>query len=221
VGFTVALILVGAGNGLLVSQLGTVIMSSIPAERGSEAGGLQGGDTATPTWGKRFRVVETTAPETETLMSGLADSPLLVLSRRGEGRAAQLLSDQSWLWARGCDGGGPQTELLRRLAHWLMKEPDLEEEALSGRQLGRELTITRRTMATAELKRHGAVRAATTLTQWGLWQGSLKVDEAGMYVLMTASCRPWQQPLQAIEAQDILAPPARTRCKAQRAAVWL
>ena len=45
-----------------------------------------------------------------------------------------LLSDQGWLWARGFEGGGPQTELLRRLAHWLMKEPDLEEEALSGRQ---------------------------------------------------------------------------------------
>ena len=41
-GFAIALALVGAGNGLLVSQLGNVIMSSVPAERGSEAGGLQG-----------------------------------------------------------------------------------------------------------------------------------------------------------------------------------
>ena len=41
-GFMIALALVGAGNGLLVSQLGNVIMSSVPAERGSEAGGLQG-----------------------------------------------------------------------------------------------------------------------------------------------------------------------------------
>lgn len=41
-GFKIALALVGAGNGLLVSQLGNVIMSSIPPERGSEAGGLQG-----------------------------------------------------------------------------------------------------------------------------------------------------------------------------------
>jgi hypothetical protein len=32
----------GAGNGLLVSQLGNVIMSSVSAERGSEAGGPQG-----------------------------------------------------------------------------------------------------------------------------------------------------------------------------------
>ncbi len=41
-GFSLALALVGAGNGLMVSQLGNVIMSSVPAERGSEAGGLQG-----------------------------------------------------------------------------------------------------------------------------------------------------------------------------------
>ena len=42
IGFALALALVGAGNGLLVSQLGNVIMSSVSAERGSEAGGLQG-----------------------------------------------------------------------------------------------------------------------------------------------------------------------------------
>ena len=48
----------------------------------------------------------------------------------GEGRVAQFLSDQGWLWARGYDGGGPQMELLRRLAHWLMKEPELEENDL-------------------------------------------------------------------------------------------
>jgi hypothetical protein len=42
VGFAVALALVGAGLGLLASQLGNIIMSSVSAERGSEAGGLQG-----------------------------------------------------------------------------------------------------------------------------------------------------------------------------------
>jgi MFS family permease len=42
IGFSIALALVGAGNGLIVSQLGNVNMSSIPPERGSEAGGLQG-----------------------------------------------------------------------------------------------------------------------------------------------------------------------------------
>ncbi len=188
-----------------------------PGSRHPVTAGLPGGEALTPTWGKWFRVVETSAPEPDTLMSGLADKPLLVLSRQGEGRSAQLLSDQSWLWARGYDGGGPQTELLRRLAHWLMKEPDLEEEALSGRQLGRELTITRRTMAdTAEAVTVTSPSGAATAVPLaektpGLWQGSLKVDEAGMYILNDGK-------LQAVaataagdarEAQDILATPAR------------
>ena len=188
-----------------------------PGERHPVTGGLPGGETATPSWGKWFRVVETTAPESDTLMSGLDDKPLLVLSRQGEGRAAQLLSDQSWLWARGYDGGGPQTELLRRLAHWLMKEPDLEEEALSGKQLGRELTITRRTMAdkadvVAVTAPSGAASTVTLAEKSpGLWQGSLKVDEAGMYQLNDGK-------LQAVaaaaagdarEAEDILATPAK------------
>ena len=63
-------------------------------------------------------------------MEGAEDKPLLVLNRQEEGRVALLLSDHTWLWARGYEGGGPHVDLLRRLAHWLMKEPDLEEEAL-------------------------------------------------------------------------------------------
>jgi hypothetical protein len=75
--------------------------------------------------------------------------PLLVLDRVKEGRVAELLSDQTWLWARGFGGGGPQAELLRRLAHWLMKEPDLEEERLWAQVTDGELIIERRTMAKA------------------------------------------------------------------------
>ncbi len=64
-------------------------------------------------------------------MEGADDRPLLVLDRVGEGRVAVLASDQAWLWGRGYEGGGPQLELLRRLAHWMLKEPELEEEALT------------------------------------------------------------------------------------------
>ena len=63
-------------------------------------------------------------------MQGPDSKPLLLLSREGEGRVALLLSDHIWLWARGFEGGGPHLDLLRRLSHWLMKQPDLEEEAL-------------------------------------------------------------------------------------------
>src|SRR6185295_9900102 len=73
--------------------------------------------------------------------------PLLILDRVGDGRVAQLLSDQAWLWTRGFEGGGPQAELLRRVAHWLMKEPDLEEESLRATGLGNRVEITRRSLA--------------------------------------------------------------------------
>ena len=112
--------------------------------------GLQGSnsDTTAPTWGRWFRVINANPmPEANTLMEGPDQKPLLVLSRVGEGRVAQFLSDHGWLWARGYEGGGPQIELLRRLAHWLMKEPDLEEEALLLRQQGQNILIERRTLA--------------------------------------------------------------------------
>ena len=179
--------------------------------------GLAGGETDTPTWGKWFRTVETVAPDIDTLMSGLSDKPLLVLARQGEGRTAQLLSDQSWLWARGYDGGGPQTELLRRVAHWLMKEPELEEEALSGKQVGNELTIERRTMAdkadpvTVTLPSQATTSVALTEKSPGRWQGSLKVSEAGMYGLNDSKLQAVAAAANADarEMQDILATPTR------------
>ncbi len=100
------------------------------------------------TWGRWFRVIDATpAADTHTLLDGPEGKPLLVLGRVEQGRVAQFLSDHGWLWARGFEGGGPQTELLRRLAHWLMKEPDLEEEALLIRGEGQNVVVERRTMA--------------------------------------------------------------------------
>ena len=80
-------------------------------------------------------------------MSGPDDRPLLVLNRVDEGRVAVLASDHAWLWGRGYEGGGPQLELLRRLAHWMLKEPELEEEALTATTTGQELTVRRRSIA--------------------------------------------------------------------------
>ena len=105
------------------------------------------GDGDTPGWGRWFRLVDVEVPETaKTVMSGLDDRPLLTLDRIGEGRVALIASDQSWLWDRGFEGGGPQLELLRRLAHWMMKEPDLEEEALFAQPTGQTMQIIRRTL---------------------------------------------------------------------------
>ncbi len=101
-------------------------------------------------WGRWFRQVQVeAAPDSETLMEGAEDEPLLVLNRVGAGRVALLGSDHVWLWDRGFEGGGPQAELLRRLAHWLMQEPELEEEALTAQALGQEITVTRRTLGDA------------------------------------------------------------------------
>jgi hypothetical protein len=99
-----------------------------------------------PSWGRWFRQVEAKAHHGNTIMSGVDEDPLLILDRVGEGRVAQLLSDHMWLWTRGFEGGGPQAELLRRLAYWLMKEPDLEENDLRAVVEGNRLVITRRSL---------------------------------------------------------------------------
>jgi hypothetical protein len=96
-------------------------------------------------WGRWYRRVVPPESHGETLMRGPDGAPLLLLDRVGQGRVAMLLSDQIWLWSRDHDGGGPQAELLRRLAHWLMKEPDLEETALTARVEQGRLTVERRT----------------------------------------------------------------------------
>lgn len=101
-----------------------------------------------PQWGRWFRLVTSRADRGNAVLSGAEDKPLVVLDRVGEGRVAQLMSDHLWLWNRGIDGGGPQPELVRRIAHWLMKEPDLEEEALRATSVGGRIEITRRTLAT-------------------------------------------------------------------------
>ena len=97
-------------------------------------------------WGRWLRQIDVTADSGDVVMSGTDDRPLLVLDRVGEGRVALLASDHAWLWNRGYEGGGPQLELLRRLAHWMMKEPELEEEALTANAEGQTMRITRRTL---------------------------------------------------------------------------
>ena len=100
-------------------------------------------------WGRWLRIMPVETEDGQTLMSGPAGEPLLILDRVEEGRVGLLLSDHVWLWARGFDGGGPHAELLRRVAHWLMKEPELEEEALILSAEGDDLIIRRRTVGEA------------------------------------------------------------------------
>ena len=98
-------------------------------------------------WGRWSRQVQVDVGEgAQVVMDGIDEAPLLVLDRVEAGRVALLGSDHVWLWDRGFEGGGPQAELLRRLAHWLMAEPELEEEALTAAVAGQEIVLTRRTL---------------------------------------------------------------------------
>ena len=152
---------------------------------------LPGHDKNDPKWGHWFRLIDAVPSRGTVVMKGNAEKPLLVLDRIGEGRVALLLSDQAWLWARGFEGGGPHTTLLRRLSHWLMKEPDLEEEFLSAKANGLSLTIERRTMKKkVEPITITAPDGTKTLAELkeikpGQWQKILKVEKTGLYKLAT------------------------------------
>lgn len=107
-------------------------------------------EDGTSGWGRWLRMIDLDQKSGNVVMTGPKDRPLLILDRVGRGRVALLASDQAWLWTRGYEGGGPQLELLRRLAHWMMKEPELEEEALSAAARGHDVTVTRRSLETGD-----------------------------------------------------------------------
>jgi hypothetical protein len=149
--------------------------------------GLDGADSNPPKWSEWFRVVDTRNATGTTVMQGPDAKPLLVLSREGDGRVALLLSDHIWLWARGFEGGGPHLDLLRRLSHWLMKEPDLEEEALRLKMNGHNLVVQRQTMAdsAADVTLTSPSGTSRTLklepTEPGVWEKSIVADELGLW----------------------------------------
>jgi hypothetical protein len=149
--------------------------------------GLEGADATPPKWSRWFRLVDTKSASGMSVMEGPDSKPVLVLAREGEGRVGLLLSDHIWLWARGFEGGGPHLDLMRRLSHWLMKQPDLEEEALRLIVRGRDLLIERQTMADAvsevTLTLPSGTRQTVTLAagEPGLWRGTVKAAELGLW----------------------------------------
>ena len=149
--------------------------------------GLIGSERTPPAWSPWFRQISADVTRGTAIMDGVGDKPVLVLSREGKGRVAELLSDQMWLWARGYAGGGPYLDLLRRLAHWLMKEPDLEEEALRASVEGKTFTITRQSLGDAVPPASVTLPSGRTqgvkleAADPGLWRGSMEVKELGLY----------------------------------------
>ncbi len=155
--------------------------------------GLREDITGPPKWGRWFRLIETEAPAGDVLMHGPEDKPLLILNRLKKGRVALLLSDHAWLWARGYEGGGPYTVLLRRLAHWLMKEPDLEEDVLRASGQEGSLRIERRSMkdsvAPVEVTLPNGETQSVKLENAGPghWRKVLEVRNHGVYRLKSGA----------------------------------
>ncbi|MFN7023340.1 MAG: hypothetical protein ACK4QP_02200 [Pseudorhizobium sp.] len=149
--------------------------------------GLDGAGQEPPAWGRWFRSIDVAQPEGQTVMHGDDNRPLLVLNREGEGRVAMLLSDHGWLWARGFEGGGPHVSLYRRIAHWLMKEPELEEEALTARATGRTLEVRRQTIgddpgpATITYPSGRTETLPLTESGPGLYQLERRMEETGLF----------------------------------------
>jgi len=158
-------------------------------ERHPVTRGLTGFDTnnGEPSWGPWFRIIGAKPTSGVTVMKGADDKPLLVLSRVDKGRVGLLLTDQMWLWARSYDGGGPYLDLLRRLAHWLMKEPDLEEEALRASAKGREIIVERQSVSGEEreinLVAPDGAKTKLDMTPYapGLSRAHLTVNRFGLY----------------------------------------
>lgn len=181
--------------------------------------GLDGSASEPPRWGRWFRTVRIENPQGEVVMKGADEQPLLLLDHKGEGRVGMLLSDQGWLWARGYEGGGPHVQLYRRLAHWLMKEPELEEERLTADGRGMVLDIRRQTMS----EDPGPVQVTTpsgktvdvllSQSEPGIFTGSLETDEIGLYQVANGDLSTLAHvgPVNSPEFTDVLSTPDKLK----------
>jgi hypothetical protein len=160
-----------------------------PVTEGLETFSSGFGHSEDQPWGRWFRHIDADQRSGSVVMEGVDGRPLLLLDRAEEGRIAMLLSDQAWLWARGFEGGGPQQELLRRLAHWMMKEPELEEERLTATAVGQNVTIVRRSLGpenkpvTIETPDGEQIELNLSETSPGRWQSEFSGTGNGLYRL--------------------------------------
>ena len=184
----------------------------------------------TPRWGDWYRRIATgTAHGDVVMQAGPGGPPLLVLDHVGDGRVALLLSDQIWLWSRGHEGGGPQAELLRRVAHWLMKEPELDENALTARVDQGRLVIERHATTPADPAtrleltdpdgRHSSVPLSTT---GGRESASVPAQTPGLWQVRFGAQTAYAavQPADPVEFSDLRATAERLRPIA-RSVHWL
>jgi hypothetical protein len=185
---------------------------------------LEGSASTPPKWSRWFRQIAVGETAGVTVMSGADDAPLLVLNRVAKGRVAMLLSDQGWLWARGFEGGGPHVQLYRRTAHWLMGQPELEEERLIAEGDGKTLVIRRQTMAkdggTAQIVTPSGVKLSAPLIgdDTGLFTARIETEETGLFQIANGDLTTLAQvgavntrEYQAVvSTADVIAPLAKT-----------
>ena len=180
---------------------------------------LPGSDQSPPAWGQWIRTIGADIRRGTPVMAGAAGRPLLVLSREDKGRVGLLLSDHAWLWARGYDDGGPHVDMLRRLAHWLMKEPALEEEALRTSVAGREIRVERQTMGpdpgpVTVTSPSGQVQtAATAESRPGLYTASVRGSELGLHTIRSGDLVAFASigPANPLELADVFSDTERLR----------
>lgn len=160
-----------------------------PVTRNLEGAGdpKAAGALAGARWSPWFRQIAARQRDGQSLMNGIDNAPLLELKREGKGRVGLFLSDHVWLWARGYAGGGPYLDLLRRLSHWLMKEPELEEEALRLSVSGGRIVVERRTIGgppgDVRLIEPAGEALPITLAEAepGIWRAEIAIRRAGLY----------------------------------------
>ena len=185
--------------------------------------GLPGSQQSPPAWGEWYRQVATEKLRGVSVLSGADNLPLLLLSREEKGRVGLLLSDQIWLWARGFQGGGPHLDLMRRLGHWLMKEPELEEEALRASARGKELSIERQSLkpstpAVIITSPTGKTQSVTLAgAEPGLSRAQVTVEEFGLYKLSDGELSTLVNvgPENPREFQDVVSTPDQLKPLAQ------
>ena len=184
---------------------------------------LPGSDVSPPKWSEFYRQVGAERLRGTAVLNGVDNQPLLLLSREGKGRVGLMLSDQIWLWARGYQGGGPHLDLLRRMSHWLMKEPELEEEALRASARGREITIERQSLtAQAPLvdltgPRGQVQQIALQAAEPGLSRATISVEDFGLYRVNDGELSALVNvgPENPREFQDVVSTPEKLRALAE------
>ncbi|QQR68515.1 MAG: hypothetical protein IPI58_06615 [Alphaproteobacteria bacterium] len=145
------------------------------------------------------------------LLQGAQDAPLLALASPGQGRVAQLTSDQVWLWARGFEGGGPYGEFMRRLVHWLLREPDLEDTRLTARRQGQELIVERRSVDPEAVEAQmiapdgSSQTHAMTPDAKGLAQLRLPAGQDGLWQVREGTRHAWALPTLTREGSALVA----------------